>query len=131
MAVLVDTSVFVAVERGQFALEDVVRADERYAVSVVTAGELLHGVHRTSGRRAQRRSAFVEGLLAGFGTLPVTLPVARAYARASADLAQRGTPVDANDLWIAATAITHGLDALARDGDFERIGGIRTIWAGD
>lgn len=43
-------------------------------------------------------TAFVEGLLAGFGVLPVDLIVARAYATASAELAKRGTPVDANNL---------------------------------
>jgi len=78
-----------------------------------------------TGHRAAPRSAFVEGLLAGFDTLPVDLPVARAYARVSAELAARGTPVDANDLWIAATAIAHGFEVLAFDGHFARIPGVR------
>jgi predicted nucleic acid-binding protein len=69
----------------------------------------------------------VEGLLGGFGMVPVDLIVARAYTTASAELAKRGTPVDANDLWIAATAIAHGLEILALDGDFDRIPGVRRV----
>ncbi len=125
MAVLIDTSVLVAVERGRVTLSQILSPSERYAVSVVTAAELLHGVHRATGERGQARSAFVEGLLAGFGTLPVDLTIARAYARTSAELAAAGTPVDANDLWIAATSIAHGMELLALDGDFDRIPGVR------
>lgn len=127
MAVLIDTSVFVAVENGRLRLADLIDADGRYAVSVVTATELLHGVHRDTGSTAAQRAAFVEGLLAGFGVLPVDLPVGRAYARASADLAALARPVDANDLWIAATAIAHGFDVLALDGDFDSIPGLRRV----
>lgn len=127
MAVLIDTSVLVAAERGRVELSELISPSERYAVSVVTAAELLHGVHRATGDRAQARSAFVEGLLAGFSTVPVDLTVARAFARVSAELAAAGTPVDANDLWIAATSIAHGMELLALDGDFDRIPGVRRV----
>lgn len=127
MAILIDTSVFVAVERGRLQLAELIRPEARYALSVVTAAELLHGVHRASGAIAAQRSAFVEGLLAGFGMMPIDLIVGRAHATASAELARRGTPVDANDLWIAATAIAHGLEVLALDGDFGRIPGVRQV----
>ncbi len=135
MAILIDTSVIVAAvtvaavtvaaERGRLPIERALQVDQQYSVSAVTAGELLHGVHRATGRRAQPRSAFVEGLLAAFEPIPIDLVVARAYSRVSADLARRGTPIDANDLWIGATAIAHDLDVLALDGDFDRIPGVR------
>lgn len=129
MAILIDTSVLVAVEQGRMQLAELIRPANRYALSAITAAELLHGVHRATGPTAQQRSAFVEGLLGGFGILPVDLIVARAYAAASAQLAKLGTPVDANDLWIAATAIAHGLELLALDGDFDRIPGVRRVTA--
>lgn len=127
MAVLIDTSVFVAVENGRLQLVDLIEPEARYALSVVTAAELLHGVHRESGSAAGQRAAFVEGLLAGFGVIPVDLTVGRAYARASVELAALGRPVDDNDLWIAATAIAHGFEVLALDGDFDGIPGIRRV----
>lgn len=127
MAVLIDTSVFVAVENGRLRLADLIDPDARYTLSVVTAAELLHGVHRDSAVTAQQRAAFVEGLLASFGVVPVDLTVGRAYARASAELAALGRPVDGNDLWIAATAIAHDFEVLALGGDFEDIPGLRRV----
>lgn len=124
MAVLIDTSAFVAIERGRLRMADLISPEMRYACSVVTAAELLHGVHRATGPLAQQRAAFVEGLLAGFGVLPINLTVCRAHARASAAL---DGPVDANDLWIGATAIAHGFEVLAFDGDFDSIPGVRRV----
>ena len=124
MGILIDTSVLVALERGDRDPALRLDADEQHHVSVVSAAEILHGVHRATGRRAQIRSAFVESLLVDLVVLPIDLTVARAYAQASAALAEAGTPVDANDLWIGATAIAHGLEVLAFDGDFDRIPGV-------
>ena len=126
MDVLIDTSVLVAIERGRLDVGAAVDPDADYFVSVVSAAELLHGVHRATGKRAQTRSASVESLLAGTTLVPVDLPVARAYAQASAALARRGTGVDANDLWIGATAIAHGMAVWSLDGDFGRIPGVST-----
>jgi tRNA(fMet)-specific endonuclease VapC len=125
VACLIDTSVLVAGERGTLVLERVLVDTEQYAISVVSAAELLHGVHRATGRRADTRAAYVEGLFSKFELVPIDLPVSRAYARASSALARAGTPVDANDLWISATAIANGFEVLALDGDFDRIPGVR------
>jgi tRNA(fMet)-specific endonuclease VapC len=130
VATLIDTSVLVASERGQVSLDAIIRRAERYVVSVVSAAELLHGVHRAAAAQAPARSAYVEGLLATFVPVPIDMPVARAYARASAELARAGIRVDANDLWIGATAIAHGLELLALDGDFDRIPGVRRTAVG-
>lgn len=130
MGILIDTSVLVSVERGSLAAADLlvwVGPDEELSISVVTFAELLVGVHRASGRRAQERSARVEGLLAHYEPVEITEAVARAYALASAELGRRGTPVDANDLWIGATAIAGGFTVATLDGDFNRIPGVRTL----
>ena len=125
MAVLIDTSVLIAIERGKILRDAILEPGEQYAISIVTAAELLHGVHRADDARATAREAYVEGLLDGLPTLPIDMRVARSYARVSARLAAKGTPVDANDLWIAATALAHDLEVLALDGDYDRIPGLR------
>lgn len=127
MAVLVDTSIFVAVERNKLDFDKIIDPEQSYAVSAVSAAELLHGVHRASERRVQARAAFVEGLLVRFEPIPIDLLVARAYARLAAELGRKGNPVDANDLWIGATAVAFGFDLLALDGDFDRIPGVRRL----
>ena len=118
MGVLIDTSVLVDLERGRLDAAALTegRADEEMHLSVISASELLHGVHRAStpGVRA-RRSAYVEGLLAELPILPVDILTARTHARLWADLAGAGTPIGAHDLWIAATAVARGLTLLTRD----------------
>jgi predicted nucleic acid-binding protein len=114
--------------RGDLTVTSLVegRNEEEMYLSVISASELLHGVHRasTAGIRA-RRSAFVEGILAELPILPVDVLVARTHARLWADLAEAGTPLGAHDLWIAATATARDLTLLTRNArDFERVPGL-------
>jgi len=78
-------------------------------------------------RRARRR-AFVEHILAGIEAIPITEPVARVHAEIWSDLAERGQPIGAHDLWIAATALAHGLGVATRNSaHFERVLGLRVV----
>jgi tRNA(fMet)-specific endonuclease VapC len=56
---LIDTSVFIAAERGQLDLDTIITAHqgEPVALAAITASELLHGVHRarTSEQRSRQR----------------------------------------------------------------------------
>jgi predicted nucleic acid-binding protein len=129
VAVLIDTDALVELERGAAAsaLEDAIGEQDR-AISVVTVSELLHGVHRATGARRARRSAFVEHLLAGVHAIPITEPVARVHAGVWSQLADAGDLIGAHDLWIAATALAHGLAvATGNRADFERVPGLRVI----
>lgn len=102
--------------------------DEDRAISVITVSELLHGVHRAPRAHRARRSAFVEHLLAAFEPVPITETVARVHAEVWADLSRRGQVIGAHDLWIAATALAHGLGIATRDSaDFRRVRGLRVL----
>ena len=129
MAVLIDTDMLVDLERGVAnpTVEQRIGSEER-AISVITVSELLHGVHRAKGAQRSRRSAFVEHLLAELQAIPITETVARVHAALWARLAARGHPIGANDLWIAATALAHGLGVATGNADeLERIPGLRVI----
>lgn len=131
MAVLIDTSVLIDVERGRAALDAAI-GDEERAVSVITASELLHGVHRaTDDRIRARRQAFVEHILAALDPIPITTRVARAHAAAWAHLDAAGTPIGAHDLWIAATALAHDYAvATTNTRDFARVPGLKLAAVG-
>jgi tRNA(fMet)-specific endonuclease VapC len=128
VAVLIDTSVLINVERRGESLELAV-GDEERAISAITVSELLHGVHRAIDDRVRvRREAFVEHLLASIEALAITTAVARAHAGIWASLEREGNLIGAHDLWIAATAVTLGMSvATANASDFERVPGLTVV----
>jgi tRNA(fMet)-specific endonuclease VapC len=131
VAILIDTDLLVDQERGvRSATIEQLLGDEDRAISVITVSELLHGVHRATGDVRVRRNAFVEHLLAGLSAIPITEPVARVHAEIWAQLTDRGQLIGAHDLWIAATAVAHGLGLATRNaGEFERVPGLRLVAA--
>lgn len=128
MAVLIDTSVLVNAERRGKPLEHALGEHGR-AISVVTASELLHGVHRAKDDRVRtRRQAFVEHLISSIEPLPVTTSVARAHAEIWAGLERGGEVIGAHDMWIAATAVSHGMSIATHNAvEFERVPGLTVV----
>jgi predicted nucleic acid-binding protein len=129
VALLIDTDLLIDLERGD-ATSRVERllGDEDRAISVITVSELLHGVNRAQGAIRARRRAFVEHVLAGMEAIPITEPVARVHADIWADLTDRGQAIGAHDLWIAATALAHGLGVATRNSThLQRIAGLRVL----
>ncbi|HEU4799366.1 MAG TPA: PIN domain-containing protein [Gemmatimonadales bacterium] len=134
MALILDSSVLVAGERGSLDLAALLdhAGAEAVAMAAITASELLLGYHRatTPGMRA-RRGAFVEALLASIPVLPFGVPEARRHAELWAGLLQAGTMIGPHDLLIAATALARG-DGVAtlNRSEFGRIAGLRLVELG-
>jgi predicted nucleic acid-binding protein len=55
------------------------------------------------------------------GVLLPDLETAEQYAWIHAQMKRAGTPIPANDLWIAAQVLQHNLTLITRDEHFERI----------
>jgi tRNA(fMet)-specific endonuclease VapC len=131
VAALIDSSVFIAGERGRIELADLLASlgSEPLALSAMTASELLHGLHRarTTAQR-DRRYAYVEAIFTQMPVLAFDLAVARVHAAVSAHLDRTGHQVGAHDLIIAATAIAHDYRGATRDlRSFPKIDGLETV----
>lgn len=131
MALLIDTSVLVDAERARSDLLAGELRDEECAISVITVSELLHGVHRAVDEAVRaRRGAFVEGVLARLAPIPIGAQVARVHADVWARLHGDGGVIGAHDLWIAATALAHGMDLVTANlRDFQRVPGLSVLTA--
>ena len=130
MGLMVDTNVFISFEKSGKPIDlSPWDASEKVYISVITASELLMGVHRAdTEERRQRRAAFVEVVIAGVGVLEFTLASARIHAELHADLTKKGQMIGAHDLIIAATARYHDLSLLTDNVDeFSRVPGLRVI----
>ena len=130
MGLMVDTNVFIRFEKTGKAIDlSSWEPSERVYISVITASELLAGVHHANTQeRRQRTSAFVEAVIAGVGVLDFTIDAARVHAELYADLAKKGQLIGAHDLIIAATARYHDLSILTDNVDeFSRVPGLKLI----
>jgi predicted nucleic acid-binding protein len=128
MARLIDSSVFIELERRGGTLSDLAAAvgDEPFALASITASELLVGVHRSdSPQRRLRRLNYVETVFREVPILSFDLEIARIHARLRAEQAAMRQPIGANDLLIAATALTYGYAMLTDNlRDFQRVPGL-------
>jgi tRNA(fMet)-specific endonuclease VapC len=130
VGLIVDINVFILFERHSEAVDlSPWEPSEEVFISAVTVSELLMGVHRADNEtRRNRRSAFVEAIIAGISALAFTGEIARLHADIVADLTRRGQLIGAHDLIIAATARHHGLSLLTDNvEEFSRVPGLHVI----
>ena len=127
---ILDTGALSAFADGDPALGDILRHQPRAAVPVIVLGEFRYGISESRHREAYE--AWLEANLPGFEVLPVTVETAHAYAILRADLKASGCPIPANDAWIAALALQHGLPVLSRDRHFDVVTGLERLkWSAD
>ena len=101
-------------------------AEELYVPTIVL-GEYRFGI-ATSRRRRDYETWLARGR-AFWNILPVVEETTMHYAAIRQELRKAGTPLPANDVWIAAIARQHDLPILTRDEYFDDVAGvIRLSW---
>ena len=128
MDLIADTSLIVAIEReARRGVEGPAHrflqahATDRFFITFTVSGELACG-----------DSAAVEAdwraLCEPYGVIAWSSAVSLAYGRIYRTLKTRGTLIGTNDLWIAATAVTHGLPVATGNGsEFTRVPGLAVL----
>jgi predicted nucleic acid-binding protein len=124
-AVLLDTSVFIALETNRGVRSDATTWDMR--ISPITLAELKAGVlSATNNEHRLMRLRTVE-IAAEIPLLVIDEWVADEWAALRSWLSDMGRRLDVNDLWIAATAIRYGMPVLTQDNDFFVVAGVRGL----
>lgn len=128
MAFLLDTNILVAAIKGNPAVVGALRslAPADLLLSSVVLGELETGVIKSAWPERNRRQLLA--LVDHLELVPVDRTVALAYGQIRTTLERQGTPIGANDLWIAAQA--QALNAvLVTDNtrEFSRVEGLALI----
>lgn len=123
--VLLDTSGYVHLMKGHSGISEAAGKADRVVLSSVVVGELLWAFR--GGRHRKRNEDYLARFLAreDVDQVPVDGVTADRYALIKDSVHEAGTPVPVNDLWIAATAMQHGLRVVTTDSDFLRIPQIR------
>jgi predicted nucleic acid-binding protein len=93
--------------------------EDRVFLSVVTIGELRHGIERlAAGRRRERLDEWLRDELPQRfegRVLPIDATVADAWGSIVARRVRAGRPIGAIDAFVAATAEVHGLTLVTRN----------------
>ena len=92
------------------------------SLNPVVLGELLAGFRR--GGHGRRNRALLDELLDSPRVVVVAIDEETSgfYAEVHTALRRAGTPIPTNDIWIAASAMQHGLRLVTTDRHFERVG---------
>lgn len=101
------------------------REQARACIPVVVLGEFRYGIAQSRHRAEYEQWLATE--LAHFEVLLVTDATSRAYADVRLALKRNGTPIPANDAWIAALALEHKMPVLSRDRHFESVPGVKRV----
>ena len=93
-------------------------------MSVVSYGELCYGASRSvKPAAAQKIIALLTGI---FPVIPVTKEAAEEYGKLRGQLAAKGTPIDPNDMWLAAQAKADSLILVTNnEREFRRVAGLQ------
>ena len=121
IGVLLDTSAYSALGRGHSGIVERIREVDRIVVNPVLIGELRAGFRKGSRRRKNEEE--LERFLATprVETLGIDAETAKRYAAILEDLWRAGTPIPTNDVWIASSAMQHGLSLLTTDGHYRHV----------
>jgi tRNA(fMet)-specific endonuclease VapC len=125
VALILDTNALsAAADREPTALELVARA-RRVAVPVIVLGEYRLGIAQS--RHQATYENWLRKWLTAVHVLDVDEGTTVQYAHIGLALKKAGTPIPANDLWIAALCRQHFLPLLSRDRHFDLIDGIERL----
>ena len=121
MRVMLDTSAYSAFMRGHDAMIRIVQQVDEIFLCPVILGELLAGFFR--GNQKKKNEQELERFLASprVNIVPLDAETADRYAVILTTLFRAGTPIPTNDLWIAASAMQHGLRLVTTDHHFQKV----------
>jgi len=112
---------------GHWPKETLDRLDRaQLAITPFTLGEARAGY--VMKRWGPARIAAADNQLASFLLLPLDTLTLEEYAKLHAHCKLSGKPLHHNDLWIAATAISRGLELVTSDAAQSNLPGVRAIY---
>jgi tRNA(fMet)-specific endonuclease VapC len=119
---LLDTNIvsdLVRNPQGKIAEQIFTVGESKVCTSIIVAAELRYGAEK---KQSPRLSAQLEAVLGALEILPFEKPADAAYGSIRAQLERAGKPIGANDLLIAAHALTLGYTLVTdNEKEFSRV----------
>jgi len=123
--VILDTNALSAWADGNPKCRNALASASRLVIPVVVLGEYDFGIRQSVQR--SRYEAWLATYLPMTEIAIISAETAASYAALRLDLKTRGTPLPANDAWIAALTLQHDLPLLSNDAHFDLVHGLHRI----
>lgn len=122
--ILMDTNGYAAFKRNNPIALEILRTSEYIGISVVVLGELLGGFKGGSKEKKnmEELNKFLDSPRVYI--LQIDEETAEFYAKIYWGLKKKGNPIPSNDMWVAASAMRHGLSVFTFDEHFYLIDGL-------
>lgn len=119
--VLLDTSAYSAFMLGHPEAKVALQHADEICLTPIVLGELLAGFIRGKWRKKNERELRAFLSAPRVQVIDVDEDTAERYAVILNALWKAGTPIPTNDIWIAASAMQHGLRLLTRDAHYQKV----------
>jgi tRNA(fMet)-specific endonuclease VapC len=121
MKLAIDTNCYSSFVRGDTSVAGTIEMAEEVWLPFIVIGELRAGF--AAGSQGPRNEATLRRFLLkpGVGILYADEQTTHHYANVYRQLRRQGTPIPANDMWIAALVLEHSLVLCARDAHFDAL----------
>lgn len=121
IGVMLDTSAYSAFMRGHPEVKLALQQAEEISINPVVVGELRAGFMR--GRHRKKNERELRSFLSSprVSVVDMNEDTAERYAVILNSLWSAGTPIPTNDIWIAASAMHHGLRVLTTDAHYQSV----------
>ena len=122
--IIIDTNIYAAFKRNVQDVVKVFRRVDYIGINTVVLGELYSGFKggAKENLNKQELEQFLDKPRAD--VIPIDENTAEFYAQVYWNLKRNGTPIPTNDMWIAASALQHGLALFSLDGHFKEVDGL-------
>ena len=124
MKLILDTNGYAGFKMGNPEIVEYLTRANSILISPIVLGELMFGF--IDGARFQQNMDELDQFLnhEAVEEIQIGKITADRYSRIAAQLKRNGTPIPANDIWIAAQAMEYGAELVTMDRHFEKISGL-------
>ena len=122
--ILIDTNIYSALKRNVQYVTDILKRVDYIGINTVVIGELY------SGFKGGKKEELNKSELDRFIDIPrvdiilIDETTSEFYAHIYLNLKKSGKPIPTNDMWIAASALQHGLALFTLDAHFKSVAGL-------
>lgn len=123
---MLDTSAYSAFLKGNPEIKLTIQQADEIFLSPIIIGELLAGF--AMGKSEKKNRSILQEFLSSprVKVVDIDEDTSERYAVIIDYLRKQGTPIPTNDIWIAASAMQHGLKVLTTDNHYHKVSQIIT-----